>query len=177
MPTKRLAALLIVAAAMVVAAVPVFGQASQGDSSAASAQNQVASDQDVQLLRQNLRAKRKEIMAANMVLTPDEATKFWPIFDQYRKEAIQPNDARWALIKDYANNYDTMTDAQAQDYMKRSTAVEQQLLDLRMKYVPIFEKVISAKKTALWYQIDQRVDLMINLQLASIIPVVNPANK
>ncbi len=84
-----------------------------------------------------------------MVLTPDEATKFWPIFDQYRQEAIKPNDERWALIKEYAANYNTMTDAQAQDYMKRSTAVEQQLLDLRMKYVPIFEKAISARKTAL----------------------------
>ena len=173
MPKKRLAILVIVVAAMALATAPAFGQASQSAAGGTNAQNQVASDQDVQLLRQNLRAKRKEIMAANMVLTPDEATKFWPIFDQYRKEAIKPNDDRWALIKDYANNYDTTTDAQAQDYMKRSTGVEQQLLDLRMKYVPIFEKVISAKKTAMWYQIDQRVDLMINLQLASIIPIVN----
>jgi len=176
MPNKRLAIFLIVVGAMALAT-PVFGQASQGATGDANTQNQVASDQDVQLLRQNLRAKRKEIMAANMVLTPDEATKFWPIFDQYRKEAIKPNDDRWALIKDYANNYDTMTDAQAQDYMKRSTAVEEQLIDLRTKYVPIFEKVISAKKTAMWYQIDQRVDLMINLQLASIIPIVNATNK
>ncbi|MGA7460238.1 MAG: hypothetical protein WBW69_08425 [Candidatus Korobacteraceae bacterium] len=66
-----------------------------------------------------------------------------------------------------------MTDAQAQEYMKRSTAVDEQLMNLRMKYVPIFEKVISAKKTALWYQIDHRIDLMINLQLASTIPMVN----
>jgi hypothetical protein len=47
-----------------------------------------------------------------------------------------------------------MTDAQAQDYMKRATPVDQQLLALRMRYVPVFEKVISAKKTALWYQIE-----------------------
>lgn len=59
-----------------------------------------------------------------------------------------------------------MTDARAQDYMKRATAVDQQLLELRMKYVPVFEKVISAKKTALWYQIDRHIDLLINLQLS-----------
>jgi Spy/CpxP family protein refolding chaperone len=176
MPKNRLAILVIVVAAMALATAPLFGQASQSAAGGTNAQNQVASDQDIQLLRQNLREQRKQIMAANMVLTPDEATKFWPIFDQYRKEAIKPNDDRWALIKDYATNYDTMTDAQAQDYMKRSTAVDEQLMNLRMKYVPIFEKVISAKKTALWYQIDHRVDLMINLQLASIIPMVN-ANK
>jgi hypothetical protein len=125
------------------------------------------------MLRANLRANRKELMAQNMDLTADEATKFWPIFDQYRKEAIKPNDERWALIKEYAANYQTMTDAQAQDYMKRATAVDQQLLALRLKYVPVFEKVTSAKKTALWYQIDRHIDLMINLQLSSMIPMVD----
>ena len=125
------------------------------------------------MLRADLRAQRKQIMAQNMTLSADEATKFWPIFDQYRKEAIKPNDERWAVIKEYAANYGSMTDAQAQDYMKRSTAVDQQLLALRMKYVPIFEQVISAKKTALWYQIDRRVDLLINLQLSAQIPMIN----
>jgi hypothetical protein len=53
------------------------------------------------------------------------------------------------------------------------TAVDQQLLALRMKYVPIFEKVISPKKTALWVQIDRRIDLLINLQFSALIPMVN----
>jgi hypothetical protein len=57
--------------------------------------------------------------------------------------------------------------------MKKATAVDQQLVALRLRYVPVFEKVISAKKTALRYQIDRHVDLMINLQLSSIIPIVD----
>jgi hypothetical protein len=57
--------------------------------------------------------------------------------------------------------------------MKRANTVDEQLLALRMRYVPIFEKVISPKKTALLYQIDRRVDLLINLQLSSMIPMVN----
>ncbi len=148
---------------------PAAQSASGGDAQANS-----VSDQDIEMLRADLRAQRKQIVAQNMTLTADEATKFWPIFDQYRKEAIAPNDERWAVIKDYAANYSVMTDEQAQDYMKRSTAVDQQLLALRMKYIPVFEKVISAKKTALWYQIDRRVDLLINLQLSAVIPMVNP---
>jgi Spy/CpxP family protein refolding chaperone len=140
---------------------------------AGEAQSNNISDQDVEMLRTDLRAQRKQIVAQNMTLTADEATKFWPIFDQYRQEAIKPNDERWAVIKEYAANYSTMTDEQAQDYIKRSTAVDQQLLALRMKYVPVFEKVISPKKTALWYQIDRRVDLLINLQLSARIPMVN----
>lgn len=156
--------------------VPLLGQAAQPPSQSApgaEVQPNSINDKDVELLRANLRANRKELMARNMNLTADEATKFWPVFDQYRKEAIKPNDERWALIKEYAANYNTMTDAQAQDYMKRAETVDQQLLALRLRYVPVFEKVISAKKTALWYQIDRHIDLMINLQLSSMIPMVD----
>jgi len=141
--------------------------------SGAGGQSNNISDQDIEMLRQDLRSQRKQITAENMTLTADQATKFWPIFDQYRQEAIKPNDERWALIKEYAATYNTMTDAQAEDYMKRSTAIDQQLLALRMKYLPMFEKVISARQTALWYQIDRRIDLLINLQFSAAVPLVN----
>ncbi len=174
MPKKNLAVLLIVVSAMLLAAVPVCAQDSAQKVPGASAQQpSSASDQDIQLLRENIQGQRKQITAANMPLTPDEATKFWPLYDQYRKEASKNGDERWALIQDYAQNYSTMTDAQAQDYIKREAANEQKVIALRMRYVPMFEKVISAKKTALFCQIDHRVDLMIQLQLASQIPMVN----
>ena len=175
---KSVVSVLVVVSALFVCSASVMGQQAAAQSApAGSAQSATIKDQDIEMLRADLRAQRKQIMAENMTLTADEATKFWPVFDQYRKEAITPNDERWAVIKNYAANYGTMTDAQAQDYMKRSTAVDQQLLALRMKYVPIFEKVISAKKTALWYQIDRRIDLLINLQLSAQIPMVDTSTK
>jgi hypothetical protein len=155
----------------------MFAQASQKPAeqsvSEAPAQSSNVTDHDIAMLRADLRAQRKQITAQNMALSADEATKFWPIFDQYRQEAIKPSDDRWALIKDYVANYDAMTDTQAQDYIKRSTRLDQQLLELRMKYVPVFEKVISPKKTAVWYQIDRRIDLLINLQFSALIPMVD----
>src|SRR5664279_5296723 len=172
MRKKNVVAVLVVASALLLSSVPMFAQAAKS-APAASALPQAASAQDIQMLRPDIRAQRKEITAQNMTLTADEPTKVVPIFDQYRQEATKHNDERWALIKDYAANYNTMTDAQAQDFIKRSTAVDQQLLALQMKYVPVFEKVISPKKTALWYQIDRRLDLLINLQLAALIPVVD----
>ncbi len=174
---KSVVSVLVVFIALFVCSVSVMGQQAAQSAPGSAAQAGPINDQDVELLRSNLRAQRKQIMAENMTLTADEATKFWPIFDQYRKEAIKPNDDRWAVIKEYAANYNTMTDAQAQDYMKRANAVDEQLLALRMRYVPVFEKVISAKKTALWYQIDRRIDLLINLQLSSQIPMVNTSTK
>ena len=173
---KSLTTVLMAVATVLLYSVSIFGQAAQSPSQSvpgAETQPNSINDKDVEMLRANLRSNRKELMAQNMSLTADEATKFWPIFDQYRKEAIKPNDDRWALIKEYAANYNTMTDAQAEDYMKKATAVDQQLVALRLRYVPVFEKVLSAKKTALWYQIDRHIDLMINLQLSSMIPMVN----
>ena len=130
----------------------------------------------VQAVREDIRAHRKQITAENVTLTPDEATKFWPIYDQYVQETIKINDARWNLLKNYAANYDKMTDALAAEYMKQSAATDTQLVALRERYVPIFEKVVSVQKAARWYQVDRRLDLMINLQISGMIPMVNPSN-
>ena len=177
MQKKSFVTVLIVASALLLSSVSMFAQAAakpaQTVPGATAGQPKAASDQDIQMLREDIRSQKKQLTAANMTLTADEATKFWPIYDQYQAEVTKVGDARWALIQDYAKNYDTMTDAQANDFMKKSAAIDQQFTATRAKYVPMFEKVISGKKTALWYQIDRRLDLMINSQLAALIPVVD----
>ena len=177
MQKKSIQAVLVIVSVLCVLNISMFPQVSQKPPaqgvSDADAQPHSLSDQNIEMLRADLRAQRKQIIAQNINLTAEEAAKFWPIFEQYRKEAVKPNDERWAVIKDYAANYNTMTDAQAHDYIKRWAAVDQQLIGLRLRYVAVFEKVISPKKTALWYQIDRRVDLLINMQLSAQIPLVD----
>ena len=168
---KRTLAPTFFALFVLLGALTVFAQETQNTSSSDTAK--AATDLDIQMIREDIRDHRKQVIAANMVLTPDEATKFWPLYDQYIQETIKINDNRWDLIKAYAANYDKLTDDLASDYMKRSGAVDQQLMALREKYVPIFGKVISPKKTAMWYQMDRRLDLVINLQLAAMIPIVD----
>ena len=131
-------------------------------------------DKDLQLLRQDVRSQKKQIVAANMQLTDAEAEKFWPVYDQYTAELTKLGDTRVALIKQYAQNYDTLTDAQANDLMQKWGGLEESVAQLRLKYIPNFEKVVSAKKTALFFQIDRRLSLIIDLQLASAIPLVQP---
>jgi len=154
---------------------PIFAQAEQS-APGASASSTPSLDQDIQMLRKDVQSSRKSITAENMNLTADEATKFWPIYDQYAAEVAKIGDARVALIKDYATNYDTMSDDQANHFIERAAEIDRQFAAARTKYVPLFEKAISAKKTALWYQIDRRLDLLINLQLAGNIPVVDTTN-
>jgi hypothetical protein len=150
----------------------MLGQAAQS-APAARASSRTISDEEMQIMRSDVRERRKKLTAANMTLTPEEASNFWPLYDQYIQETIKINDQRWALIQKYAANYSTMSDELAQDYITQSSDVDQQLIALRMKYVPIFQKVISIKKTAQWYQVDRRLELMISTEMGSLTPVVS----
>lgn len=146
----------------------------EGRSFSQNAAAPTATDQDLQLLRQDLRSQKKQIVAANMTLTDAEAVKFWPVYDQYTGELTKINDGRVSLIKEYAANYTTLTDAQAQSLIERSTAADDAVIQLRTRYIPIFLKVIPGKKVARFFQVDRRVGLLMDLQLASDIPFVQP---
>jgi Spy/CpxP family protein refolding chaperone len=130
------------------------------------------SDTDIELLRKDVRSQKKQIIAANLNLTDKEAEKFWPIYDQYTAELVKINDAKYASIKQYAQNYDTLTDDQAEALTAQMLQVDQSVAQLRQKYMPIFAKVIPGKKTALFFQLDHRLVMLIDLQLASAIPMV-----
>ena len=70
-------------------------------------------DANIQLMRQDIRSERKKVAAANMPLTDTEATKFWPVYDRYIAETIKVNDVRFALLKEYAKNFNTASEEQA----------------------------------------------------------------
>jgi hypothetical protein len=129
-------------------------------------------EKDLQLIRRDLRAEKKKILAANVPLTPDEATKFWPLYDQYAAEMQKHNDDFYAVIKDYAANQKTLTDAQAITMIKRWSDIQVEQAKTRQKWVPLIEKVIPGKKAALFFQIDRRLYALMDMQVASEIPLV-----
>ena len=135
--------------------------------------DQVADD-TIQLMRQDVRSERKKIVAANLPLTEAEAVKFWPVYDRYVVEHSKIYDTRYGLLKEYAQNYKTLTDEQARSLTKVWITTEEDMAQLRLKWMPEFEKVISPKKTAMFYQIDRRLGYMVELQLSSQIPLVKP---
>jgi hypothetical protein len=151
----------------------LFSQESSPQASTAS-QDQASTDKDIELLRKDVRSQKKQLIAANMNLTEKEAEQFWPVYDQYTDELVKINDKKYAAIKQYAQSYDTLTDAQAVDLTKQALDVDQSVVQLRMKYLPIFQKVVSGKKTAQFFQLDRRLVGLIDLQLASGIPLAEP---
>jgi len=147
--------------------------ASSGQASTASSKdNQASIDQSVALLRQDLQSNKKQAIAANLKLTDAEATKFWPIYDQYSAELSKLGDQRYALIKEYAKGFGTLTDDQALSLIKRSLSLDEQVAQLRSKYVPIINQVLPGTKTATFFQMDRYINSLIDVQLAGAIPVV-----
>jgi len=135
--------------------------------------SQWAPDQDVQLLREDLRSQKKQIVAANMDLTDTEAEKFWPVYDRYAEDLAKIYDTKIALVEEYLDHYKTMNGDEAESYIRRRAAADSNIMQLRLKYVPEFRKVLSGRQTALFFQIEWRLDLLINLQLAQA-PLINP---
>ena len=132
----------------------------------------VISDQDMNMLRKDLRSKRKQLIAANLKLTDTEAAKFWPVYDQYVTELIAINDKKFAVIQDYADNWGKLTDQQSLSFIRQWTDSDIAAAQLRQKYVPIVSKVLDGKKTATFMQLDRRLAMMIELQVASQMPLV-----
>ena len=143
------------------------GSVSYGQTSNSSAEF----EKDLQLLRKDLRSEKKQLMAMNLSLTDAEAIKFWPIYDQYAADLAKLYDERVALIKDYAANYEKLTDATAADLNRRSINQEESMVKLKQKYAPIIAKVLTGKKAALFFQLDRRLSLLLDLQIAPEIPL------
>jgi len=169
--SKNRRAVGVVLAAMISLTSLLFGQSSPSQGSPSI---QTSMDQDIDLMRKDIRSQKKQIIAANLQLTDKESEKFWPLYDQYTAELVKINDTKYGAIKDYAANYTTLTDDQAVGLTRKTLAVDQAVAQLRLRYIPIFGKVLSGKKTALFFQLDRRLVMLIDMQLASQVPLIQP---
>ena len=128
-------------------------------------------DQQFALLRKDIRSIKKQLIAANLTLTDTEATKFWPLYEQYSADYGKINDTRTAIIKEYSDGYGTLTDEQADGLIRRWLDTDIGAAQLRQEYVPIFRKVLPGKKAATFFQLDRRISMMIDVQLTSQLPL------
>ncbi len=132
-------------------------------------------DKDVQLLRQDLRAKAKQLFTKNMQLTDEQAATFWPLYDQYAAEVSKINDKRFGLMKQYADVYQTMTTEQADSLLRSLADADAAIIHLRLEYLPQFEQALpGGTKAALFFQLDRRLDYLMNVQMASQLPAIKP---
>jgi len=130
------------------------------------------SSSDIELLRSDLRTKKAARVAERMQLTDKEADAFWPIYRKYEVELAAINDKKIALIKDYMSHYETLDDKHAKELAQGVIEVDQMTLDLRKKYFSELEKVLRAKTVTRFLQIERRLQLFMDVQIASDFPAI-----
>jgi len=129
-------------------------------------------DTDIQLLRSDVQAEKNQVIADTMQFTDAESKAFWPVYRDFARDQQVIGDERVQLIKDYAQNYDSMDDAKARDMVQRMINIEDKTVNLREDYWPKFMKALGAKRAAKFYQVDNRLSLIVNLQLTAGIPLI-----
>lgn len=139
---------------------------------ASTAVAQDSLDQWIKMLKEDLKAQKKEVVTQEMkTFTPEEAKRFWPIYDAYNTELEKFVDARLAVIKAYIDDYDTLTDAQATELLNRRFNIQKQRAALDEKYRKQFETALSPKRLVRFYQIEHQLQLLIELQATSSLPL------
>lgn len=125
----------------------------------------------ITLLRKDVRSQKSAVMSAVMQLDPDQAAKFWPIYRDYDAELAKVNDLRIANIKDYAQSYDHLTDAKADELVQNALSYQRQRMDLLAKYYDRVKESLGAVTAARFAQVEQQLLLIIDLQIDSTLPV------
>jgi len=117
------------------------------------------------------RAQRKATVGANMNLTPDEASKFWPVYDAYEKRMDSIEDRHVKELKDFAAKYNSFTDADAKKKLDEVFAIQQARLDVQKEFVSQFRDVVSQVKVTRFYQIDNKIQALIQCDIAQLVPL------
>ena len=129
---------------------------------------------NMQILRDKIKADKKLVVATNMELTESEAKGFWPIYDQYQKDLQKINRRIVALLESYAADFrgKSLTDEKAKKLIEEAVAIEQAEANLKSTYAPKLSKVLPVRKVARYLQIENKIRALVKYELAAGVPLV-----
>jgi len=127
---------------------------------------------NMNLVREKLRADKKLLVAQNMQMTEAEATAFWPVYDAFQADLAKLSDNAVTLVTYYGNNYRSMSDTAATRMLDQFIAIERDRAALLQSYRPKFGAVLPPLKVARYYQIENKIRAILNYELAKGIPLM-----
>jgi hypothetical protein len=151
----------IVLAAVLIGAMPAIAQVSDTDY--------------LQQLRTDIQSDRQALVAASLGLTDEEGEAFWPVYRDYRSDMAKVGDRMQTLIQDYAEIWDTATEEQAKTMVNQMLAIQRDELKVRKSHLSKFRKVLPEVKVARFLQIENKIDVIVKLGLADVIPLIEAA--
>jgi Spy/CpxP family protein refolding chaperone len=126
---------------------------------------------DEQILLKQVNTDKKALYAENLGLTEDESAKFWPVYDEYERAVKPLQDRLLANVNNFAEKYDTLTDADAAAMLKEKMAIEKEREALKQKYTDKITKVLPPKKALRYAQLETRIQLLLGRDLYGLIPL------
>jgi hypothetical protein len=126
----------------------------------------------MQLIREAAKANKKLIVSTNMQLTEGEEKGFWSIYEEYQKALRELYERTDKVLKDYANNYNYLSDEKAKSILEAYITIEEDRIKLQKSYISKFNKVLPAKKVTRYYQIENKISAIVKYDLARGIPLV-----
>jgi hypothetical protein len=129
-------------------------------------------DDAVQLTRSAIQTERQAVVAANLGLNESESAIFWPMYRDYRNAVNQAADAKVDIFRRLFSNYETLTDDEAMSLLNDHLAFEKEMLKIRASYAKKMSKVLSGRTVARFFQIENKMDAIIDYEMAGEIPLV-----
>ena len=127
---------------------------------------------NMQIVREKVRADKKLLVAESMQLTEAEAKAFWPVYEQYQDELFLLRARTVKLINDFADAYEKLSNDTAKKMLDEYMTIESLGLKLRQTYLPKFRKVLSEVKVVRYYQIENKIQAVLIYELAANIPLM-----
>jgi hypothetical protein len=129
---------------------------------------------NMQILREKIKADKKLLVATNMDLSESEAKSFWPIYDQYQKDLQKINRRIVNIIDGYAADYrdHSLTDEKAKKLIDEALAIDKAEADLKSTYAPKLAGILPARKAVRYLQIENKIRAVIKYDIASGVPLV-----
>jgi len=133
---------------------------------------QLEDDRAVELTRSAIQAERQSILAANLELDEEESAVFWPLYQEYRNALESAVSARIDLLNQYFASYETLTDNEALALLDKHLDWQHDVLKIRSTHAKKMRKVLPGKTVARFFQIENKMDLIVEYELAGEIPLI-----
>jgi len=132
-------------------------------------------DSTIAVVRANMRADKTTLITTLMNFNDKDGAAFWPIYQQYEYERFRLDDRRAAVIKQYTQKYPNVTDAEAKAMADQMLDCESRQAELKKKYYKKFNKVLSALTVTKFFQLERRIDLLMDMQVEASLPPLTQA--
>ncbi len=162
--------LLLTITFAVLALVPLCQAQNQGTQIQDTPTQNTSLASSIEVVRAGSQADRVTIISQAMNFSDKDAATFWPIYRKYEYERSTIDDRRVAVIKDYAAKYPNLTDADAKAMADKMFDCEYRLAELKKKYFKTFNAALPALTVAKFFQIEHRVDLVMDMRVESSLP-------